>query len=181
MPNLVNLNYILPTKSLKNTSIYLILKFFIADGLFLTKYYRKQASSNSYVKFGSALPSHCFKGLSKVSSSDSVAFVLETLISQMLLPNPQMIDNILQQAHTLEKNLSPILNRNESEFNYVRWVILSGTQYEKSQNPLLFVLTKLLCITKSNLKFQSQPALVVLVVVKFVQTIFEINTPIWTI
>ena len=42
-----------------------------------------------------------------------------------------MVDNILQQAHTLERNLTPT-ERPESKINYVRWVILSGTSYEKT-------------------------------------------------
>ena len=43
-----------------------------------------------------------------------------------------MVDGILQQAHNLQRNLNPVTRHTESEISSVRWVILSGTSYEKS-------------------------------------------------
>ena len=43
-----------------------------------------------------------------------------------------MVDNVLSQAHSLQRNLLPASKSNESEVRPVRWVVLSGTLYEKS-------------------------------------------------
>ena len=117
------------------------IEIFIADGQFHTKEYRKQTASTSYVKFGSAHPRHCFKGtiksqlirLRRLCSRDSDFLDAVALLRERAINSGypvDLVDNILQQAHTLERNLVSAPKSDESEICSVRWVVLSGTSYE---------------------------------------------------
>ena len=119
------------------------IEIFIDNGQFHTREYRKQTASNSYVKFGSAHPSHCFKGIVKsqllrlrrLCSRDCDFLQAVDKLRERCINSgycPQMVDNILLQAHTLQRNLTPLPSRSDTEINSVRWVILSGTSYEKT-------------------------------------------------
>ena len=103
---------------------------------------RLRARWVAYVKSGSAHPKHCFKGIVKdqllrlrrLCSRDSDFFEAVSQLRNRCLNSGysvEMVDNILQQAHVLQRNLT--INRNEDvcDINSVRWVILSGTPYEK--------------------------------------------------
>ena len=95
------------------------------------------------MKFGSAHPRHCFKGIVKsqllkrrrLCSRNCDFMEAVNQLRQRCINSgycPQMVDNILQQAHNLQRNLNPVTRHTESEINSIRWVILSGTSYEKS-------------------------------------------------
>lgn len=54
------------TYEMSNEKIHLLdIEIFIEEQTFHTKEHRKETASDSYVKFGSAHPKHCFKGIIK--------------------------------------------------------------------------------------------------------------------
>ena len=132
------------TNEISEESIRLLdIEIFVEDGQFHTREYRKDTATQSYVKFGSAHPRHCFKGIVKsqllrlrrLCSRNCDFMEAVNQLRQRCINSgycPQMVDSILQQAHNLQRNLNPVTRHTESEINSVRWVILSGTSYEKS-------------------------------------------------
>ena len=118
------------------------IEIFIVDGQFHTREYRKQTASTSYIKFGSAHPRHSFKGvvksqlvrLRRLCSRNSDFLDAVALLRQRCINSGypiEMVDNVLSQAHSLQRNLVKVPKTNESEVNSIRWVVLSGTSYEK--------------------------------------------------
>lgn len=134
---------LLLTNEISEKEIHLLdIEIFIEDDQFHTREYRKQTASNSYVKFGSAHPHHCFKGIVKsqllrlrrLCSRDCDFHEAVVLLRQRCLNSgycEEMVDNILQQAHTLQRNLVPVPKLEENEIRSIKWVVLSGTPYEK--------------------------------------------------
>ena len=132
------------TNEISEKLIHLLdIEIFIENGQFHTREYRKQTASNSFVKFGSAHPSHCFKGIVKsqllrlrrlCSRDRDFLEAVEKLRTRCINSGycQQMVENILLQANTLQRNLVPQPRNSNTEINSVRWVILSGTPYEKT-------------------------------------------------
>ena len=119
------------------------IEIFIDNQQFHTREHRKETASDSYVKFGSAHPKHCFKGIIKsqmfrlrrLCSRDSD---FKNAVSKLRARcinsgyDEVVVDSILSQADTLERVLTPRESTEpDSDVYKVRWVILSGTSYEK--------------------------------------------------
>lgn len=98
----------------------------------------------SYVKFGSAHPKHCFKGIVKsqmfrlrrLCSKDSDFMHAIGKLRQRCMNSGYdmvMVDSILSQASVLDRVLTPMVrdNNSDSDTHLIRWVILSGTAFEK--------------------------------------------------
>ena len=112
------------------------------DGQFHTREYRKETASNSYVKYGSAHPKHSFKGIVKsqmfrlrrLCSRDSDFMDAIGKLRQRCVNSGYdevMVDSILSQANTLVRSLTPNPRDISTDTHLVRWVILSGSEYEK--------------------------------------------------
>ena len=131
------------THEMSHEKIQLLdIEIFIDNQQFHTKEHRKETASNSYVKFGSAHPKHCFKGIVKsqmyrlrrLCSRDSNFTEAIGKLRQRCINSGYdkvMVDGILAQASTLERVLTPRVRDNNTDIHSVRWVILSGTGYEK--------------------------------------------------
>ena len=120
------------------------LEIFIDGRMFHTREHRKETATNSYVKFGSAHPKHCFKGIVKsqmirlrrLCSRDSDFVEAIAKLRQRCINSGYdvtMVDEILGQASTLNRELTPQVRTRsgEDEKHIIRWVVLSGTAYEK--------------------------------------------------
>ena len=118
------------------------IEIFIDNGQFHTKEYRKQTASDSYVKFGSAHPKHCFKGIVKsqmtrlrrLCSKDIDFLEAISKLRQRCINSGYdsvMVDGILAQASTLERVLTPRIRNINTDTHIIRWVVLSRTNYEK--------------------------------------------------
>ena len=130
---------------LTHSSINLLdLEIFIDGSAFHTREHRKETATSSYVKFGSAHPKHCFKGIVKsqmirlrrLCSRDSDFLEAITQLRERCINSGYditMVEEILAQAGTLNRELTPqVRNRSvEDEKHVIRWVVLSGTAYEK--------------------------------------------------
>ena len=131
------------TYEISNEKIHLLdIEIFIEDQQFHTREYRKETACNSYVKFGSAHPKHCFKGIVKsqmyrlrrLCSRDNDFMSAVGNLRQRCLNSGYdsvIVDNILSQADTLNRVLTPRTREVNQDSNIIRWVILSGTAYEK--------------------------------------------------
>ena len=54
------------THEISKEKLHLLdIEVYIEENKFNTREHRKQTASNSYIKYGSAHPSHCFKGIIK--------------------------------------------------------------------------------------------------------------------
>ena len=128
----------------KEKLILLDVEVYIEDGMFHTKEHRKETASHSYIKFGSAHPTHSFKGIIKSQMyrlrrlcSKESDFISATNDLRNRCINSgydeKLVDGILGQASTLERSLvSKNQIMNNSDIKIIRWVILSGTSYEKN-------------------------------------------------
>ena len=128
----------------KEKLVLLDVEVYIDDNMFHTKEHRKETASNSYIKFGSAHPSHSFKGIIKsqmyrlrrlCSKKSDFISAIDGLRNRCINSgyDEKMIDGILGQADTLERSLvSKNRSLNKSDIKIIRWVILSGTSYEKN-------------------------------------------------
>ena len=119
------------------------IEVFVDDNKFHTKEHRKQTASNSYIKFGSAHPKHCFKGIIKSQMHrlrrlcsrnndfmDAIKQLRERCINSGY--DIDLVEGILMQANSLERDLSPKINLPvTSNIHKIRWVVLAGTPYEK--------------------------------------------------
>ena len=132
------------THEVSTKSIHLLdIEVFIDNGQFHTKEYRKVTACNSYIKFGSAHPKHCFRGIIKSQMlrlrrlcsrdcdfHDAIAKLKERCINSGY--DIKLVDNILLCANSLERVLTPkVRDTSDSNFYKIRWVVLSGTPYEK--------------------------------------------------
>ena len=125
------------------TSIHFLdIEIFITENKFHTKEHRKETASNSYIKFGSAHPKHCFKGIIKsqltrlrrlCSRDTDFIEAVDKLRDRCIKSgyDTTMVNQILSQACQMERILTPTVRRFDSNFEIIRWVILSGTPYEK--------------------------------------------------
>ena len=129
----------------KEKLVLLDIEVYIDGNQFNTKEHRKETASNSYIKFGSSHPSHCFKGIIKsqmyrlrrLCSKDSdFISAVDVLKKRCIMSgyDKDMVENIISQAATLRRSLK---RRNQpsdnttDEMKTIRWVVLSGTSYEK--------------------------------------------------
>ena len=129
----------------KEKLVLLDIEVYIDGNQFNTKEHRKETASNSYIKFGSSHPSHCFKGIIKsqmyrlrrLCSKDSdFISAVDGLKKRCIMSgyDKDMVENIISQAATLRRSLK---RRNQpsdnttDEMKTIRWVVLSGTSYEK--------------------------------------------------
>ena len=133
----LNLTYEKSTKSIQLLDV----DIFIANGQFHTKEYRKETACSSYIKFGSAHPKHCFKGIIKsqmyrirrlcsrdVDFNEAVAELRTCCVNSGY--DTQLVDSILSNANTLQRVLTRQNNIDNVPQPYkVRWVVLSGTPY----------------------------------------------------
>ena len=130
------------THEISDHSIQLLdIEIFVENENFHTREFRKETASSSYVKFGSAHPKHCFKGIVKsqllrlrrLCSRDTDFFEAVSQLRKRCENSGyslEMVDNILQQAHTLQRNLNQNRNNDFPDVISVRWVVLAGTSYE---------------------------------------------------
>ena len=132
------------TLVISNERIVLLdIEIFIDDKQLHTKEHRKETASDSYVKFGSAHPKHCFKGIVKSQMNrlrrlcsrnsdfmEAIGKLRERCLNSGY--DSVMVDGILAQANTLERALAPNVSDIAVDTKIVRWVILSGTMYERS-------------------------------------------------
>ena len=118
------------------------IEIFIENEQFHTREHRKETASNSYVKFGSAHPKHCFKGIVKsqmfrlrrLCSKDSDFMEATGKLRQRCMNSGydmDMVDSILAQASVLDRVLTPRVKDNNSDAHVIRWVTLTGTAYDK--------------------------------------------------
>ena len=118
------------------------IEVYIDENQFHTKEHRKETATNSYVKFGSAHPKHCFKGIVKsqmqrlrrLCSKDSDFIDAIAKLRQRCMNSGYdmvMVDSILGQANTLRRELIPNIREIPVEKHSIRWVVLSGVAYEK--------------------------------------------------
>ena len=118
------------------------IEIFIDNEQFHTREHRKETASDCYVKFGSAHPKHCFKGIVKsqmlrlrrLCSKDTDFMQAIARLRQRCMNSGYdmtMVDNILAQANILDRVLTPRVRDISSEKHLIRWVVLSGTAYEK--------------------------------------------------
>ncbi len=131
------------THEISNERVVLLdIEIFIENEQFHTREHRKETASDSYVKFGSAHPKHCFKGIVKsqmnrlrrlCSKNNDFIEAIGKLRQRCLNSGYDMVmvDGILAQASTLERILTPKVQDIDSDTKIVRWVILTGTVYEK--------------------------------------------------
>ena len=110
--------------------------------MFHTKEHRKETASNSYIKIGSAHPSHTFKGIIKsqmyrlrrlCSKDRDFLLAIDNLKSRCINSgyDIEIINGILDQAKNLKRSLVSKGKSNDDRKKIIRWVILSGTFYEK--------------------------------------------------
>ena len=123
--------------------VLLDIEIYVENNKFNTKEHRKETASNSYIKFGSSHPSHCFKGIIKsqmhrlrrlCSKDTDFLSAINHLKTRCLNSgyDRNLVECILNQATTLERNLTPRTHSfDDSAVRKVRWVIVSGTSYEK--------------------------------------------------
>ena len=117
-------------------------EIFIDGGQFHTKEYRKVTACNSYIKFGSAHPKHCFKGIIKSQMlrlrrlcsrdcdfHDAITKLKERCINSGY--DVKLVDNILSHADALDRVLTSKVRDISDSFYKIRWVVLSGTPYER--------------------------------------------------
>ena len=128
------------TYETSSQNIHLLdIDIFIENDTFQTKEFRKETSSNSYVKFGSAHPKHCFKGIIKsqmyrlrrlCSKNDDFIDAIQKLRQRCINSGyeTKMIDEILSQADSLERIQEVCVVLPPAS---IKWVVLSGTVYEK--------------------------------------------------
>ena len=122
---------------------FLDIEVYIDENQFQTKEHRKETATNSYVKFGSAHPKHCFKGIVKSQMQrirrlcsknsdfiDAVANLRQRCLNSGY--DMVMVDGILGQASTLRRELIPNIRDSEEVAKHsIRWVVLSGVAYEQ--------------------------------------------------
>ena len=123
--------------------LLLDIEIFVDNAKFLAREHRKETACNSYVKFGSAHPKHCFKGIVKSQMyrlrrlcsrdsdfKDAISKLRERCINSGY--HEELVNEILAQADTLDRVLTP-RNKNDADdkLHKIRWVILSDTSYEK--------------------------------------------------
>ena len=123
--------------------ILLDIEIYIENDTFHTKEHRKETASNSYIKFGSAHPSHSFKGIVKsqmyrlrrlCSKDGDFISAIENLKIRCYNSgyDRDMVDGILDKAKDLQRNLIKATHPSKnSNIKTIRWVVLSGTFYEK--------------------------------------------------
>ena len=119
------------------------IEVFIADNKFHTKEHRKETASSSYIRFGSAHPNHCFKGIIKsqmyrlrrlCSRNSDFMHAIRDLKDRCLNSNydKELVEGILAQATSLDRDLSPRnVVSDDSNIHTIRWVTLSGSSYGK--------------------------------------------------
>ena len=118
------------------------IEVFVDNKQLHTREHRKETACNSYVKFGSAHPKHCFKGIVKsqmyrlrrLCSRDSDFLLAIGNLRQRCLNSGydmDMVNGILSQASSLDRVLAPRARNNDSDTHVIRWVVLSGSAYEK--------------------------------------------------
>ena len=101
-------------------------EIYIDNNQFHTKEHRKETASNSYVKFGSAHPKHCFKGIVKsqltrlrrLCSKDSDFInAVEGLRVRCLSSgyDAEMVNEILSTANRLTRVLKPSSQSKEKD------------------------------------------------------------------
>ena len=131
----------------KEKLVLLDIEIYIDNNRFETKEHRKETASNSYIKFGSSHPSHCFKGIIKsqmirlrrLCSKDSdFISAISSLKTRCIMSgyDPELVQGILSQAGALQRRLEsraqPTATNDADEMKTIRWVVLSGTSYEKN-------------------------------------------------
>ena len=130
----------------KEKLVLLDIEIYIDGNRFETKEHRKETASNSYIKFGSSHPSHCFKGIIKsqmirlrrLCSKDSdFMSAISSLKTRCIMSgyDQELVQGILNRAGALERKLvggAQPTKTSDAEMKTIRWVVLSGTPYEKN-------------------------------------------------
>ena len=133
------------TNTISNNSIeFLDVEIFISEGLIHTKEFRKETSSNHYLKYGSAHSSHTFSGIVKsqmyrlrrlCSRDEDFNVAISNLRTRCLRSgySEQMVDSVLSTAPTLIRNITVNTTKKEvvNDCQDLKWITLSGTTYEK--------------------------------------------------
>lgn len=128
----------------KKKLVLLDIEIYIENNMFHTKEHRKETSSKSYIKFGSAHPSYTFKGIIKsqmyrlrrlCSKKSDFLIAVDDLKIRCINSgyDKLLVNSILNQADTLNRSLVGWKKcQKDSDMKIIRWVILSGSSYEKT-------------------------------------------------
>ena len=134
------------------------IEIYIDENKFHTREHRKETASNSYIKFGSAHPTHCFKGIIKsqmyrlrklCSKHSDFLSAIKNLKDRCINSgyDKDLVEGILNQANSLSRDFTSKCNiSNKSDVQIIRWVTLSGTSYDYQ----IYEFTKNLNTTLSN-------------------------------
>ena len=109
---------------------------------FCTREHRKDTSSLSYLKFGSAHPNHVFKGIVKgqmyrlrrlCSKTEDYDAAISNLKDRCLSSgyDKNMVEDILSVKDSLIRTLHPHCNKTVDDVIKIRWVVLSNSRFEK--------------------------------------------------
>ena len=152
------------THETSNVSLKILdIEIYTEDSKFHTKEFRKETASNSYVKFGSAHPTHCFKGIVKsqltrlrrLCSKDSDFMEAVDKLRDRCLNSgydADMVHQILANASTMKRVLTPDDKVKEEEFEVIRWVVLAGTGYLSRMKAFVNRLNKILRMHRIKLE-----------------------------
>ena len=112
---------------------------------FCTREHRKETSSLSYLKFGSAHPNHVFKGIvkgqmyrlrrlcsRKEDFDEAITNLKQRCISSGYDEN--MVEEILSVKDTLIRTLHPYFNKTVEDVIKIRWVVLSNSRFENEMH-----------------------------------------------
>ncbi len=123
--------------------IMLDIEIYINENQLHTRESRKETASNLYLRNGSAHPDYTFKGIVKsqmyrlrrlCSKDEDFRASLEELRLRCYNSgySRTMVDGILVNAASLKREFNP-KRRAEETINKIRWVVLSGSKFEKEQ------------------------------------------------
>ena len=148
----------------KKKLVLLDIEIYIDDDKFHTKEHRKETASSTYIKFGSSHPSHSFKGIIKSQmyrlrrlcsrDSDFISSIKDLEIRCINSGyDKRIIDGILNQSGNLTRSLvKRDRTVDNSHVRTIKWVILSGTYYEKATMNFTKNLNELL--SNHDIKFE---------------------------
>jgi hypothetical protein len=152
------------TMNTSNSEIVILdIEIFKFHNQFHTREHRKETSSLSYLKFGSAHPSYTFKGIIKsqlyrlrrlCSRKEDFDAAVLNLRERCLLSgyDEKMVDEILSKKDSLLRTLVPYSNRFNGDTIKIRWVILSNSRFEN--DIMSFVKKTNNVIQQHNIQFE---------------------------
>ena len=143
--------------------VVLDIKVFKAENQLHTVEHRKETSSNSYLRMGSAHPNYTFKGIVKsqmyrlrklCSRDNDFTFAIAELKKRCINSgyDTNMVEEILRGAHNLEREISTNRCLEPNDSHKIRWVTLSHSCFDSDIKK--FTRTMNQALQQENIRFE---------------------------